>query len=323
MDAGRSHWLADRKSGLGGTDGAAILGLSKYASGYDVWCQKQGLVPDKDETPAMRWGKLLEPVVAQAYCERTGRSVWNPDTLMRHKEHDFIIGTPDRLVINAQRGLECKTSSAHLTDHWGPDGSDSVPPHYLVQVCHYMAITNYDVWDLAVLIGGNDFRVYTIHRDHEFERKYLAALSDWWIKHIVNGEQPDIGSSDSNMDTLNAMFPRDIDGVTLEADQHADHCIAELMKVKDQIKFLEMQETGLINQIKSRMGEASMMRGTIANASWRSSKPTIKIDWHQVADKLIELLPSDITGTIVKAATIEVSGSRRFLIKPAKAGTNE
>lgn len=320
MDAGKIHWLNERKSGLGGTDGAAILGLSKYATGYDVWCQKLGMVPSKDETPAMRWGHLLEPVVAQAYCERTGRSVWNPDQLMRHSLHDFIIGTPDRLVIGAKRGLECKTSAAHMADVWGPDGSDVIPEHYLVQVCHYMALTDYDVWDVAVLIGGSDFRIYTIHRDRDFEQRYIDALVTWWHRHIVGGEQPEITGETSIAETLTRRFVRQNDDISLDASIDDESLMHQLDTIKKSISALELDEQLITNKLKSRMGDASSLNGTSRYVTWRSPKPTVKVDWHQVADELMRMLPDDKSAGIVRKHTQETTAGRRFLLRTRKDG---
>ena len=38
----RDAWLAARRSGIGGSDIAAICGLSPYQTPYDVWLDKLG-----------------------------------------------------------------------------------------------------------------------------------------------------------------------------------------------------------------------------------------------------------------------------------------
>lgn len=321
MDAGKNHWLTERQTGLGGTDGAAILGLSKYSGPYDVWCQKKGFVPPKAETAAMRWGTILESVVAEAYAERTGKKVWNPATLMRHPQHDFIIGTPDRLILDEKRGLECKTSGQHMADHWGPEGTDEVPAHYLVQCAHYMALTNLPVWDLAVLIGGNDFRIYTIHRDEDFEKQYIAALVEWWQRHIIDGHQPEITGEISVADTLAARFPREQTGISLDADASINADLHKLAETKEQIKELEETERLLSNKIKASMGEADSMIGDGIKATWKAPKQTIKVDWFTVADQLMRLLPNETTHGIIKACTTVVQPTRRFLVKSTDKGT--
>ncbi|MDP3766551.1 MAG: YqaJ viral recombinase family protein, partial [Dehalococcoidia bacterium] len=72
-------WLAARRAGIGGTDAAAILGLSPFRTPLDVYLDKTGAAQDeRTETQPMRWGKALEPVIAEAVEERIGRHVRMP-----------------------------------------------------------------------------------------------------------------------------------------------------------------------------------------------------------------------------------------------------
>ena len=61
----REEWLEVRKSGIGGSEVAAICGLSKWESAYTLWLRKTGQVEDKDLSgnEAVEWGNRLEPVV--------------------------------------------------------------------------------------------------------------------------------------------------------------------------------------------------------------------------------------------------------------------
>ena len=49
----RAEWLNWRRTGLGGSDIAAVLGLSKWRTPWDVWADKKGLLPEKEETNAI------------------------------------------------------------------------------------------------------------------------------------------------------------------------------------------------------------------------------------------------------------------------------
>ena len=72
-----------------------------------------------------------------------------------HPKYDFMLANVDRLIVGEKVGLECKTTSEYVKDQWE---EDEVPDHYILQCQHYMAVTGYIGWWIAVLIGGNKFR---------------------------------------------------------------------------------------------------------------------------------------------------------------------
>ena len=90
------------RRGIGGADMAALVGLSRWKSPLDVWAQKLGLVEKVVQNEPMKWGVLLEPLIAREYAERTGRrlrKIANP----RHPKHNWMTAQIDRLVIDVQQ----------------------------------------------------------------------------------------------------------------------------------------------------------------------------------------------------------------------------
>lgn len=75
----RDDWLAVRKTGIGGSDAAAAVGLSPYKSQLELWLEKTGrdaglVTPDPQDTKEpVYWGTLLEPIVAAAYTRLLAR----------------------------------------------------------------------------------------------------------------------------------------------------------------------------------------------------------------------------------------------------------
>jgi putative phage-type endonuclease len=165
-----------RPIGIGGTDIGAILGLSPYKTPLELWSELvSGEPAPKRDLLHLRYGQHNESFIAREY-ERASQmfTVEHQPTLF-HKEHGFMFGHIDRFiqdtpdtpavvdgVVTAKRLLECKTSSAFSKNDWGEPGTDQVPPLYLVQCAWYMAITECESADLAVMIGNSDFRIYTI-----------------------------------------------------------------------------------------------------------------------------------------------------------------
>ena len=89
--------LEKRKKGIGGSEIGAVCGKSKWATPYDVWSRKIGLVEDVPYAKVMERGHKLEPIVADMYAEETGRDV-APAPFFKHPVHTFLLGNPDRFI---------------------------------------------------------------------------------------------------------------------------------------------------------------------------------------------------------------------------------
>lgn len=69
----REEWLEERRKSIGGSDAAAVIGMSRFASPYTVWMDKTGRLPEKEDTEAMRIGRDLEEYVAKRFEEASGK----------------------------------------------------------------------------------------------------------------------------------------------------------------------------------------------------------------------------------------------------------
>lgn len=320
----RAQWLEQRRSGLGGTDAAAILGLSKWANAHDVWLDKRKLVGEQPETEQMWWGRKLEALIAERYEMATGRAVWNPHTLYRHPQHECLIGTPDRLVVGERRGLEIKTASTFMADEWGPAGGDDIPPAYVVQCLHYMAVSGFPSWDVAVLIGGSDFRVYTVRRNEALERSIVERLTEWWAHHVVEGVEPEVTDSPATRRWLAEKFPFDR-APMLTADPRAEGLAARLNAARAVIDSAEVEKDSAEVALKAIIGDAVGIEGRDWRATWKRAKDSNVTDWQAVARALADDLvrsndgyggPEVYLDPLVEKHTEVRPGSRRFLFKP-------
>lgn len=253
----RTVWLAERRTGIGGSDAAAALGLNRWKSTYQLWLEKTGQEeePDLNDVEAVRWGNLLENVVAQEYATRTGRTVHRVNRILRHPQHSFMLANVDRRVVGERRGLECKTAGfwAGNSEDWGPSGTDNVPEHYLVQVMHYLAVTGYEVFDLAVLIGGQDFRIYSIPRNEALIAAMIERERIFW--HHVEEMQP---PAPTTMDDARRRWPRSL-ALTIEASADIASAEEQLRVIESEIKDFEAAADVLKAKIASYMGESDTL----------------------------------------------------------------
>lgn len=182
----RADFLELRRTGIGGSDIAAIVGASRYKTSYQVWAEKTGMIQGTPDNPAMLWGRKLEPVILQHYAETAGRTV-NQCDMLRHPVYPFMVANLDGFT-DDKRIVEAKT--ARRADAWGEPGTDQVPQEYFLQVQWYMAVTGFEVADIAVLIGASDYRQYEVKADPELHELMIREAEAFWAC-VENGVPPD------------------------------------------------------------------------------------------------------------------------------------
>ena len=206
-DGDREAWLEVRRHGIGGSDVAAMMGLSPYRTPYETWAEKSGLIesPDISDKPSVMWGNILEPVIGDHYKSlHPDRTVKRLNAVCRSKERPWAQASLDYEVKDPDLGwgiLEIKTAGARRADQW----DEGVPLYYLTQVTHYMSVTGRPFADVAVLIGGNDYREYRVMRDEDDIRAVDEAVDAFW-KRVENGDAPDVGGSVTESQALFRQF---------------------------------------------------------------------------------------------------------------------
>jgi len=228
------EWRAARSRGLGGSEIAAVLGLSPWCSKFTLWHRKAGMVDPEKESPAMSWGKRLETPIADRFAETHPDARLTRTGTWRSKARPWQIANPDRLI-HAKHGptsiLECKT--AHSMDAW--EWVDGVPVYYRCQALWYLDVFGLETCHFAVLIGGSDYRELEVRFD-QTEAYVMRDAADEFLASIRDGHRPAIDESDSTYQTMRELHPG-IDGTEKEisdevAAQYLAACTAE-RSVKD------------------------------------------------------------------------------------------
>jgi len=216
--------LEARKSGIGGSDVAAIMGLSPWKDANAVYLEKRGeITPDNiDDKEYVHFGNVLEQVVADEYTYRTGEKLEKRNKMLRHKKYPFLLANIDRKIVGRPAVFEAKTADKYTAGKWGEDGSDDIPEAYRCQIEHYFNVTGYDEGVLAVLIGGNEFRKYPILRNAELSEMLLEGCIKFW-ERVQNGFPPEFDFTHRNtIDTLKKMYPG-TNGETIELPAELEH----------------------------------------------------------------------------------------------------
>ena len=136
------EWLAYRRQRIGGSDVAAILGISPFRTARDLYDDKLNIASAADDTGnwvALEMGHLLEPLVAQIFTKKTGLEVFQIKKMFQHPQYPFMLADVDyfvRLPTGKIVLLEIKTTNYNAKDHWWKEGEECVPVYYETQGRH-------------------------------------------------------------------------------------------------------------------------------------------------------------------------------------------
>ena len=186
-------WLEYRQSGIGGSDVAAVYGLSPFMTMKDLYWDKIGLKPavsDERNWIEKQVGKLLEDFVAEIFEKKTGLKIHKVKKMYRHPHHEYMLADLDYVVEHRDGELgvlEIKTSHPANKINWARNG---IPYHVNLQGRHYMAVTDYSFCYFACLFGNNDFIIRYITRNHEFENQMIQDEGNFWYQYVAALKEP-------------------------------------------------------------------------------------------------------------------------------------
>jgi putative phage-type endonuclease len=297
--------LALRRAGIGSSEIAAVVGLSPWATALDVYARKLGFEEEFADSEFMRWGRLLEPVIADRYAQELGVELVTSQTV-RHVEYEWMVATPDRLYADGSRLVEIKNVSAPRGYEWGESGTSRVPERYYLQVLWQMIVTGVHAADLAALVGGHDLRVYEIPYDPELAAYLVEVGREFWFDHVVARVPPEIDDMEAAGRYLAVRYPRD-SGETVEADWEIDVWIDRLREAREVLAEAEAAKLEAECRIKEFMGEASTLVSRNGRVTYKSTKDIVVVDWKAAA------LEGQVPRDVIAAHTRIRPGGRRFV----------
>lgn len=295
----REEWLQERRKGIGGSDAAKVLGVSRWGGPLSVYLEKKGLyIPDDPGEPAY-WGTVLEDVVAREFEKRSGLRVQRQNKIFSNPDYPWMLANIDRRIVGQNKGLECKTASNFMGDEWE---GDELPDSYYIQIQHYMAVMGWESCWVACLIGGQRYVQKEVQRNPELINTIIDKEREFWEEHFLKDVPPPV----TPFDNPNSLWPEQTeDDMVQDIDDETITIARSLAVVQATIKGLENEEERLKGILKAQIGEMAGIQGI---CSWKQAKSRMVTDWQSVA---IEL---GAESDIISRHTEEKPGSRRFLL---------
>lgn len=184
---------------IGGSDVAALVGLSPWATPLTVYTRiKTGA--SNGDSPALRRGRLMEPVIRAMYSEDEAVTLLGPASLA-HPSLAYVRASLDdvgRRNGQGRHAVEYKSVFPTEAHGWGEAGTDAVPDYYATQVHWYLGVglasgaldeATADV--AALLLGMEDApRVYRVAHDADVYAWLLEAAERFWRDHVEPSKPP-------------------------------------------------------------------------------------------------------------------------------------
>lgn len=271
FEPGSPQWHAARADGVGGSEIAAVMGLSPYESRFSLWHRKRGMVGPVQESDPMYWGKRHEPTICSEFALRHPEYRVEPSPTFASLARPEQIVNPDRLLYGPDGELlllEAKTSRDDAG--WGEDGSDVIPVWYKAQVRWYMDALGVRSCFVAALLGLDDYREYVIEYD-ETDALTMRAAAAEFMRTIRENERPAIDGSEATYLVIREL-PEGLDDVDVEVPPLL---VQRFHAAQDEFWVAEDELTACRSELLDRIGtgrRAVLDRERVATRTVRNGK---------------------------------------------------
>lgn len=275
----------DRTAYLGGSDIAAVLGLSDYKTPLDVYRQKIGELKDdfdKAQLRRLRRGKQREAFVIQNAADDWGLRVTrtspeDDQNVHAHQDYPFLRAevdfewlvtedfldaadipescVPRSLVGTVQNG-EVKSVHPFAAAQWGEQFSEEVPVYYAAQSMYGLGLTGREIC-LYLTEIGDDIVLYVIRRDGDTVVGMFQQAVAFWTDHV----QARIPPAASTLGDLKWLYGK-IKGRPVDVDDDIAQALRNLAALRAAKRANDLAEEDLNFRIGDFVGRAwSVMDG--------------------------------------------------------------
>jgi putative phage-type endonuclease len=238
--------LIERQKGIGGSEAGTAVGVNPYKSPYILYLEKIGAREPEDisNKPAVKRGVRLEPEIMKWVKEDLDITLRKDNNTHISKEYPYLFCHNDGTVVGSHRIAEIKAPSIHMRDKWGEPGTDSIPPYYLAQGVHALAIQPEMEGVDYFAYFDPDILHFKLERKKSLIDAYIAKVETFW-NHVLNELPPP--PQDEN-DLIYKYFKKN--GKFKSATPDIEKRIANLIKIKAEKKALDAEEKEEKFQIK-------------------------------------------------------------------------
>jgi len=268
----QKQFLLDRQKGIGGSDVAAIMGITTWKTPLDIYLAKTMPIPsDEDfeaiaDKPKLERGRRCKKYILEEYTDRTFQTL-TPGRLVRHPRYPFLQGHVDAFVKSYEDILVEPKSVGGSPSTW----NNEIPLYYKAQVAHYAMITNCERVDVPVLFDRWQYACFTYYRDPEFEDQVLEACRTFWNEYILKKNPP----NPINLHDIQSLYPIS-EAAGCQATEGIQGDLQELCSIlQAKKKLIEREEAIKIPIMDYMKNHETLLDGSTILATWKGQKRSI------------------------------------------------
>lgn len=324
----REQWLEYRRRGIGGSDVAALMGISPFRTGRDLYYDKLNIAPIEDDQSnwvALAMGNLLEDLVARIFEKKTGYQIFKIKKMFFHPEYTFMLADVDYFVSMSDGStaiLEIKTTNYNAKDNWWKNGAEYVPVYYESQGRHYMAVTNLNQVFFCCLYGNNEDEVIIrkMERDDAYEEEMIFLEQNFWNNHVlVKVPPPYTEEGDLIVKSLHQYGGKaDKEADTIEMDNHMTAVLMRYMELQKEKKDSESRSEEIKKELDRLKGILVAEMGTTCKAVCEKDGVSYTVTYNPIVKTLIDkdnLFRLKMQYPKIYEQFATTSESRRFHVK--------
>ena len=247
----RQEWLEERLNGVFGSEASIILGINKYKSALQLWEEKTGRLPVKEEeTTYTHFGNIMEPIIRKEFTKRHGLKVRMTHFILQSDEYPWMRANIDGIVTEADGSkalFEAKTATEYSRDVW----EKGVPDIYYAQIQHYLSVTGFRKAYVCAVVGGNTFYCHEVYRDEAFIQMLIQRELNFW-NCVILDIMPEVDGAEATTKYLNQRYAIG-EKTSVELASESEKLAEEYLKVDEEIKRLSNEKAKLANGLKELM----------------------------------------------------------------------
>lgn len=331
----REEWLEWRRKGIGGSDVAAIMGISPFRTARDIYYDKLKIVSVEEEDEfddswvAKEMGNLLEPLVAKIFQKKTGFEVFQIKKMFYHPNYPFMLADVDyfvKLPDGTVAILEIKTTDDSRAVEWYRNGDKIVPVYYESQGRHYMAVTDIDRVFYCCLYGRSEDNVIIreIKRDFEYEDEMIFLEQEFWEEQVKKKVPPPYTESGKLVlkSAINHTGPADKAAPAKSLNAKMTSTLMRYMQLQEEKKYSDTQSKQIENEMQKLKGILIAEMNTTCTATCEQDGREFTVTYNPVRKATIDkdgLLRLELLYPEIYKQFVKTSESRRFYVKVSKA----
>ncbi len=266
----RPEWLMARQSCLGASDVAKAFGWSPSAGPWTIWRSKREPLGRDRQDFTQATGHHEEPRILEDHSRMTGLSHIGPLGSMIVFGPGSLGVTLDSLISDPEMGWgvgELKVDqspyrwgrSESVIEKWTPAAAEIVREDYAAQVYAQMAATGLK-WGRIIIRGKFDrvgvVRWYTLLEDLDLQASLVNQAAEWWERHIVQGEWPEIDETEACARAIARMFPPAAEGRDRDATDQEVGQAEQVLALDRDLKAATAERDRLKHQLGAAMVES-------------------------------------------------------------------